>query len=228
MKSLMRNECKFFLFVQAIDQKYVPYWNTSDKANWPYLQSENFDFETGEKSDLHLDFSYTITNKTTQDKSWTIFCNINLFLQMLKDNCAKLCGLYKVETFYNYSILDSSGVRFKLKKKDSSRLKVITLYSNAKHLTECNPECPNGPEFENNNIYMGVLAATGLVNNDHKGDFRTITNKFINYLGKVPLIFDKHVNDAIGFRVEVKCESHDFKTMLNDTESPEYKFLEMI
>ena len=69
MKSLMRNECKFYLFVQAIDQKYVPYWNTSDKANWPHLQSENLDFATGEKSDLHLDFSYTITNKATQDKS---------------------------------------------------------------------------------------------------------------------------------------------------------------
>ena len=107
----MRNECKFYLFVQAIDQKYVPYWNTSDKTNWPHLQTENLDFATGEKSDLQLDFSYTITNKATQDKSWTIYCNINLFLQMLKDS-AELYGLYKVETFYNYSILDSSGVRF--------------------------------------------------------------------------------------------------------------------
>ena len=105
---------------------------------------------------------------------------------------------------------------------------MITLYSNAKHLTECNQECSNGPEFKYNNIYMGVLVATGLVNNDHKGDFRIITNKFINYLGKVPRIFDKHVNDAIGFRVEVKCESHNFKTKLNGIESPEYKFLEMI
>ena len=49
---------------------------------------------------------------------------------------------------------------------------------------------PNGTEFKYNNIYMGVLVATGLVNNDHKGDFRIITNKFINYLGKVPRIFD--------------------------------------
>ena len=125
-------------------------------GNWPHLQSENLDFATGEKSDLHLDFSYTITNKATQDKSWTKFCNINLFLQMLKNNCAEFYGLYKVETFYNYSILDSSGVRFKLKKKNSSRLKVITLYSNAKHLTECNQECSNGPEFKYKNIYMGV------------------------------------------------------------------------
>ena len=81
MKSLMRKEFLYFLFEQAIDQKYVPYWNTSDKTNWPNLQTENFDFATAEKSDLHLDFSYTITNKATQDKSWTIFCNINLFLQ---------------------------------------------------------------------------------------------------------------------------------------------------
>ena len=226
--SLMRKEFKFYLFVQAIDQKYVPYWNTSDKANWSHLQSKNLDFATGKKSDLQLDFSYTITNKATHDKSWTIFCNINLFLQMLKEKCAEFYGLYKVETFYNYSILDPSGVRFKLKKKNSSRLKMITLYSNAKHLTECNPECPNGPEFKYNNIYMGVLVATGLVNNDHKGDFRTITNKFKKYLRKAPGIFEKYVNDAIGFRVEVKCDSHDFKNILNDTESPENKFLEMI
>ena len=39
---------------------------------------------------------------------------------------------------------------------------------------------------------MGVLVATGLVNNDHKGDFRTITNKFTKYLRRAPRIFDEH------------------------------------
>ena len=54
---------------------------------------------------------------------------------------------------------------------------MITLYSNTKNCTEWNPESLNGPELKFNNIYMGVIVAMGLVNNDYKSDCRTNSRK---------------------------------------------------
>ena len=228
----MKQKFKFNLFVHAIGQKFTPYWHTTRKDEWPKLQSGKIDFKAGKSGDLKLDFSFTVTNKSAliagRKVNWTVWCNINLFIQLLSDKCPKIFQLFEVRRYFNYGLLDPSGVMFTLKKPGSSRILKFILYSNCKYLTSFSKAMPSGHAFEYNNIYLGILVASQMANSDRFVDFKKNTTQFIKYLDAATSGFKLDQNEPFGYRVEFNCFSHDFQEIFRDTESSEFQLVQTI